>query len=94
MVIYWIRRGRLNNEWVDGIDVPLSEASESYSIEIYSGATLKRTLTSATQSVAYTAAQETTDFGSPQSSISLRIYQISADVGRGFGFIGSVSVIG
>ena len=80
----WIRRTRIGGAWLDYADVPLGEATESYSIDVMNGATVVRTLTSATPSVAYTAAQQTTDFGSAQAAITLKVYQISASIGRGY----------
>ncbi len=44
-----------------------------------------RTLTSVVQSVQYDNADITTDFGSVPADIQLRAYQMSAQVGRGFG---------
>jgi len=82
--ISWVRRGRLDWEWRDYVDTPLGEASESYEIDIMSGSTVKRTLTATSQSVTYTAAQQTTDFGSVQTTLSVRVYQMSATVGRGY----------
>lgn len=84
LTITWTRRTRLNGEWRDYVDVPLGEATESYSIDIMNGATVVRTLTSSTETVDYTAADQTTDFGAPQSSVEVNIYQISETVGRGF----------
>ena len=61
--VSWVRRGRLDWEWRDYVETPLGESTESYEIDIMSGSTVKRTLTATTQSVTYTAAQQTTDFG-------------------------------
>jgi hypothetical protein len=74
--------------------VPLGETSESYSIDIYNalGTTVLRTLTSSTTSVTYTAANITTDFGSMPANITFKVYQISAAVGRGFGYKVTVPV--
>ncbi|WP_156796395.1 hypothetical protein [Brevundimonas sp. BAL3] len=47
------------------------------------GATVVRTLSVTTPTAIYTAAQQTADFGAPQASIAVRIYQMSATVGRG-----------
>jgi len=80
----WIRRGRIGPEWRDLVDVPLGEDTESYSIDVFDNGTVLRILTSTSESVVYTSAQQTTDFGSPQSSVHVKIFQISADVGRGF----------
>jgi hypothetical protein len=84
LTINWIRRARLGAEWRDYVDVPVGETAESYEIDIMSGATVKRTITATTNTASYTAAQQTTDFGSPQSSILVNIYQMSAAVGRGY----------
>jgi hypothetical protein len=83
LLLTWVRRTRTGGDSWDGIDVPLGETEERYEIDILDGTTLKRTLTAATPTATYTAAQQTTDFGTPQPSISLRIYQISATRGRG-----------
>jgi len=84
LTVTWIRRTRIGGAWLDYADVPLGEATESYSIDVMNGATVVRTLTSVTPTVAYTAAQQTTDFGSAQAAITVKIYQISASVGRGY----------
>jgi hypothetical protein len=85
LTLSWVRRARIANGWNDGVDVPLGEDTESYEVDIYDSGntTVLRTLTSSTQSVAYTSAQQTTDHGAPVSSLNIRIYQMSADVGRG-----------
>lgn len=85
--ITWIRRTRIGGELTDGGDVPLGETVESYEIDVYDGSDVIRTLTSSTNSVTYTAAQQSasTDFGSVQSSVDVIVYQISSVVGRGFG---------
>ncbi|HFA60373.1 MAG TPA: hypothetical protein ENJ83_06755, partial [Rhodospirillales bacterium] len=79
----WLRRDRAlaADSWVL-TDVPMSEASESYEIEILSGATVKRTLTVAAPTALYTAAMQTADFGGPVASLDVRITQIGA-LGRG-----------
>lgn len=82
----WVRRTRIRGAWQLGLDQPVAEASESYEIDIFSSGTyttLKRTLTASTPTVAYTSAQQVSDFGSNQTTLYLRIYQISATVGRG-----------
>jgi len=66
--------------------VPLGEEVEGYEIEIRDGAAVKRVLTSTAPSVLYTAAQQTTDWGAPLGpgdTLALRIFQLSARLGRG-----------
>jgi hypothetical protein len=89
ITITWVRRGRYFNEWRDSVDVPLGEDSESYEVDILdvgSPITVVRTLSSSSESVTYTAAHQLSDFGSPipPDPLLIRLYQISATVGRGF----------
>jgi hypothetical protein len=90
LILNWIRRARLGGDWRDGVDVPLNEAVESYQVDIMNGVTVVRTIATTMQTASYTAAQQITDFGSTQASISVKIYQISAVVGRGYAGVGVV----
>jgi len=82
--ISWIRRTRRDGDsWTAG-DVPLGEEREAYAVDVLSGATVVRTLNATEPSVLYPAADEIADFGAPQSSLIVRIAQLSATVGRGF----------
>lgn len=89
----WIRRSRYD-QWRDYVDTPLGEVIESYEIDIYADgtySTLKRTLTASTPAVAYTSAQQVTDFGSNQATLYVKIYQLSATVGRGYPLTTSIT---
>lgn len=91
LTISWIRRTRLNGDWKDGVDVPLSEESERYEVDIMQGTTVKRTITGlAAPAALYTAAQQVTDFGSAQNSVLVNVYQMSTLVGRGNTSVASV----
>ena len=84
LTITWKRRTRISGEWRDGVDVPLGEESERYEIDVMNGSSVVRTITGiTTQSATYSAANQTTDFGSPQSSLTVKIYQMSTVFGRG-----------
>jgi hypothetical protein len=82
----WMRRTRLNGDSWDVPEVPLNEESELYDLEILAGTTVVREVTSLTSpAYTYTAAMQTADFGALQSSsLKFRVYQISAQVGRGY----------
>jgi hypothetical protein len=85
----WTRRTRLavRHGGVGGSYMPLGEAVESYEVDIYDDdtfTTVVRTLTSAAESVAYSAANQTSDGLTPGDPINARIYQVSAVVGRGY----------
>ena len=87
--ISWVRRTRQGGYWTYGFgEVPLSEDTESYEIDILdgTGGTVLRTLTSTTETVTYTSAQATTDFGGFPATLYCRVYQMSAQVGRGFSY--------
>lgn len=84
LTINWTRRTRISGEWRQGVDVPLGEASEAYEVDILSGSTVVRTLSASSPTVAYAVADQIADFGSAQSSVSARVYQLSAVIGRGW----------
>ncbi len=91
LTINWVRRTRGGGEWRDNVDVPLNETSELYDVEIMNGATVVRSFLGLTSPTAnYSAAQQTTDFGSAQASVSVKIYQISGAVGRGYAAQGNI----
>jgi hypothetical protein len=82
ITLSWTRRTRRDGDgW--NVDVPLGEEAEAYEAEIFDGATVKRTLSATAPSVLYAAADELADFGGPQASLSVAIYQLSTTIGRG-----------
>ncbi|HZS63501.1 MAG TPA: glycoside hydrolase/phage tail family protein [Xanthobacteraceae bacterium] len=84
VLITWIRRTRIDGDaWNPG-DVPLGEEREAYAVDILSGGSVLRTLNVSEASALYAAADEISDFGAPQESLSVSIAQISAVVDRGF----------
>lgn len=79
------RRSRFTSSvWTTGIDYILGEASESYEIDILDTGVVVRTLSGTSFPITYSEADQITDFGSTQTSIDIKIYQMSATVGRGF----------
>lgn len=92
----WVRRSRIVGEWLDGNESPpLAEDSELYSVDIYSGDTIIRTVSvGGSTSFIYTAAQIAADFGSIPATLKWCVYQISGQVGRGFGEIVTCDVPG
>lgn len=91
----WLRRTRIGGEWRDGVDATLGESSEAYEVDIYSSAaftTVKRTLTGlSSATAAYTSAQQVADFGSNQSTLYVKVYQLSAITGRGTALTASIT---
>jgi hypothetical protein len=84
VAISFVRRGRLDADAWEPVDIPLGEASEAYELEIALPSGGVRTLAGATTSILYPASDELADFGAPQSAFSVAIFQIGANVGRGF----------
>ena len=85
--IRWTRRSRaLSADSWGGLEVSLGEEFEAYEVEILDGAAVKRTLSTASTSAVYTAAQQTADWGAPLGlggTLDIRIFQLSALIGRG-----------
>lgn len=85
IVLRWNRRTRLSSAFMSSGGVPLGEASESYSIDVVliSGSVLKRTISTSSSTVTYTASQQSADGISGSTPIRFDVYQISSTVGRG-----------
>ena len=87
LTIRWTRRDRslATDSW-NAAEVPMSEASEIYAVDILDGSVVKRSLTTATTSAVYTGADQTADWGallSPGDSLTVRIAQIGQLFGAG-----------
>lgn len=84
VLLSWIRRSRIDSQFIDYIDVPLHELSESYTIDIYDGDTLLRNVTTSSTNINYTNAQQATDGFKAGDTLEFRIFQNSSFIGRGF----------
>ena len=84
-VVSWNRRSRFtDNFWTSGVQPVVGESSENYEIVFNNGTSDSSVYTSTTDSITYTAAQQTTDFGGTVSELTVKVYQMSSVVGRGF----------
>lgn len=79
----WIRRTRKGGDSWEASEVPLAEDGERYELDVLDGQTVKRTFVATAPAVTYPAAEQVADFGSPQPSVSVRVFQISSVWGRG-----------
>lgn len=82
--ISFIRRGRIQADGWEALEIPLGESTETYRIEILSNGLVRRSLTSAAPVVLYRAEDLAADFQGPVASLDCRIVQMSDAVGRGF----------
>lgn len=90
--IAWVRRTRYQAQWLDEVDAPLGETSEAYEVDVMSGSTVVRTISATTQSASYSAANWLADFGSPTPvTLTINVYQISEEFGRGYAANGTFS---
>ena len=85
LALGWVRRARIDAEWVDFVDVPLDEAGELYDLEILDGLGVVVRNVSGLTSPAYnySAAQQSADFGVIPAVYNVRVYQVSTRYGRG-----------
>ncbi|TCK31304.1 putative tail protein [Ancylobacter aquaticus] len=79
----WTRRTRGDGDSWDLVEVPLSETGEAYAVEILSGESVKRRLTTTVPALTYALADEIADFGAAQPFLDVRIAQLSAEIGAG-----------
>lgn len=83
--ITWTRRDRLQIDYVPGQSTVMSEENEDYELEVLSSSgEVLRTLSVSEEIAIYTQEQQIADFGSVQSTLTVRVYQISTAVGRGY----------
>ncbi len=80
--VSWIRRTRRDGDnW--GVEVPLGEDAEAYTLDILSGASVVRSLSCSASSALYATADELADFGAPLTTLHGRVSQMSSTVGPG-----------
>jgi hypothetical protein len=81
----WNRVPRKFQGFADYVDAPLNESIEQYSIEVFNSLDqLVRTFTSTTPDFLYAGIERLADMGSLSASFSVRIYQVTPIIGRGF----------
>jgi hypothetical protein len=96
LVLSWLRRDRAPSadSW-DQVEIPLSESSEAYDVEILDASlNVVRTFSAlASPTLTYTAAQIAADFpGGLPNPFRFTVYQLSSISGRGVGNTASVDI--
>ena len=82
----WLRRTRVDGAWRDGVEVALGETTEAYDVEIWTVNWNPQTNVVGDRrrlNGDLYQRQQVADFGANQPTLTLRIYQLSAAVGRG-----------
>jgi hypothetical protein len=97
VTLSWQRRTRVGGELIDGTgEMPLAEDTEEYELEILDGpggAVLRTETGITTTNFTYTSGMQSADFGGAQTELSFVVYQISAQVGRGFAREATVEIL-
>jgi hypothetical protein len=83
IALSWDYRSRLDAWEMFDVAPSSGEATLAFEVDVMDGATVVQTITAATNSATYLAADIAADFGSMPASLSFRVYQMSAVVGRG-----------
>ena len=94
----WTRRTRIGGAWSNkawsGLPISQTDSTVKYEVDILNGSVVARTITDvasangsvvtvSTDSAFYDDVDQTADFGSPQTTIDIVIYQVDTLVGRG-----------
>lgn len=82
LTVTWMRRSRYIGGplWA----LPVFEESESYEVDVMSGSTVLRTISSSSETASYSAAEQTADGLTPGDPVTINVYQLSGTVGRGY----------
>ena len=86
LLIEWTRRTRINGEWLDSVDVGLGEQIFEFKVEILTGAgSVIRTFTVIDTDIQlYLETEQSSDFGSAQDPVLVRVAQKSEQFGFGY----------
>lgn len=91
IAISFIRRGRIDSDAWEPVDIPLGEDVEAYVVEIARPSGAPRVITGATQTILYPAADFRADFAAPPDSLDVTIRQMSV-AGAGFPLFAHVPI--
>jgi hypothetical protein len=73
-----------SSQWATGMPAPAGEQESKFDIEIYDSGVLKNTYQVFSAEFIYSATDQVADFGVLPVAFSVKIYQVSAAVGRGY----------
>jgi hypothetical protein len=78
VALSWVRCASAGDSWGPG-EPPIGAAAEAYLLDILDGAIVKRSLELTQPGYAYTAAEQTADFGLLPTSLLIRVSQLGRD---------------
>lgn len=82
LTVTWARRTRFNGDNWGVSSPPLNEEYEQYRLRIYDGATVVREVVTTSPTYTYSAADQTSDFGSGQLSLKVDVAQFGPSYGN------------
>ena len=82
LTVTWKRRTRFNGDSWSVDNPPLNEEAEQYRLRIYDGSTIVREVELTTPTYTYSAADQTTDFGSSQTTLKVDVAQYGGAYGN------------
>ena len=83
LLFTWIRQTRIDGDSWDLAEVPIGESAERYRLSIFDGDRLCRTVEVTAPQFVYGDAERAADFAAPPQRLSLRVAQVSSEVGAG-----------
>jgi hypothetical protein len=86
----WFRRARVDADWRDGVETPLDEPVEAYEVDVIVSSAVVRTIAASSPAASYAASEQTADGITPGDPVSLKIFQMSTRVGRGYPGVATV----
>lgn len=79
----WARRGRIDADGWQSVEIPLDEPFERYRIDILDGETVRRSAETDAPAFTYAAAEQVDDFGGLPGQIEIRVRQLGRKVAEG-----------
>ncbi|WJH39423.1 glycoside hydrolase/phage tail family protein [Aliirhizobium terrae] len=80
IAVSWIRRGRIDADSWDALDIPMDEPDERYLVEVMAGGQVRRSAEVGTPAFVYSAADELADFGAREKVLDVRVRQMGRAV--------------
>ena len=86
--LYWTRRARVNNKWLDNSDVPIGETTEQYRVDfltnpLYLSGTIISSVYFSVDGGVISASTINSFYGDPHATVHVAIRQISSVMGAG-----------